>query len=960
MDLKTRRRIERYCAGCVAFVCLMVCVPQATWAAEYSVGLTVTAEKLGTPGEIVTHVFTLANQGSQNDGYNLEVNLPEGWTVFGVPTTVFVSAGEYEILFANLAIPETAEAREYQVVLQATSTSMATVSAQATARIEVAAVTDFAVAWEKLLDRARPGGRTKARIQVRNLGNTPDTYRVELRSQPEWEIRTDGHEVFLLPGQIATIEFSVQVPASAEAGTRYTVEIVIGSKREPSLLQSLRVSHTLGPPPPETVGGTLFPEWEVGCRLVIDETMDPMLTLTGSGDIPSIGELYVKLRLATEGVESAHARWVRSGWGLTLGSGAITGAFLGINGWPLFLIGPDNSEAWARLLFTDSAKGFSGHWACEAYGLRIMSISDTTEGFSVAEIQARYNFDDVSYVRCLLSNGQDQTGSATAFQGSGRFSLGGLVVDGFCAEVPPGYPKQAPRSSWSISGNYNGCPFPMGVRYSWTQSTLGSEPDTFLLIKRGLRATASVISRQEFFLVLDGSVDVAKSTDTPASTNEFSHSLSGSLASVIAPFSCGTRLGLTRTHDYLTGITSFSKTVEASAEVSLSGVQAGIRFCLERKEATPHSADRWDLTCLLGLPDFINWEGVTATPEITLSLDEAGSMLGVSVSGAAPYLAWFEWKTEASLSGECRWSTSVSVSFTGFFPFCGPIRGRVSGYLFIDSNENGLRDSAEPGLENVLLSTRGHEAITNSDGLYVFRPLMAGVHTVEIDALPMGFELMGASPIRVSVRGGEELRLDIPVRRQARLSGFVFDDANRDGQRNAGEGGIGGVGVAISGKGTTLTLRTNNVGQFGLNVVPGVYSVNILPATLPDRYELTTATRVEAVASERSSPSILFGANRPSRTVVVTFGPPTAAFSISPARPSVGSPLVVDASASRAVNAEIVRCEWEIAADGLRIATSGRTTEIVPRSSGTYRVRLVVTDSRGLKAASEKTIEVRP
>ena len=88
--------------------------------------------------------------------------------------------------------------------------------------------------------------------------------------------------------------------------------------------------------------------------------------------------------------------------------------------------------------------------------------------------------------------------------------------------------------------------------------------------------------------------------------------------------------------------------------------------------------------------------------------------------------------------------------------------------------------------------------------------------------------------------------------------------------------------------------------------------------------------------------------------------PRLAAGFFTPDQPSVGDTLSLDGSKSSAVNADIASYQWEVTIDDLRITASGRRVEIVLAQPGVWRVRLTVTDSNGLKAMTERVVEVQP
>ncbi len=65
----------------------------------------------------------------------------------------------------------------------------------------------------------------------------------------------------------------------------------------------------------------------------------------------------------------------------------------------------------------------------------------------------------------------------------------------------------------------------------------------------------------------------------------------------------------------------------------------------------------------------------------------------------------------------------------------------LSGYLFVDLNQNGERDGNEPGLPNISVLLDGSAtAVTAADGFYRFHPVAAGAHALSISSgTPSGF-----------------------------------------------------------------------------------------------------------------------------------------------------------------------------------------------------------------------------
>ncbi|HMD14538.1 MAG TPA: SdrD B-like domain-containing protein, partial [Bacteroidota bacterium] len=90
--------------------------------------------------------------------------------------------------------------------------------------------------------------------------------------------------------------------------------------------------------------------------------------------------------------------------------------------------------------------------------------------------------------------------------------------------------------------------------------------------------------------------------------------------------------------------------------------------------------------------------------------------------------------------------TSTVNNFGNYFPW-----NVVSGKVFDDLNENGIQDSAEPGMNHWLVHCYGDfsdSAWTDSTGAYIFKRVDAGMTTVSLDLKPSWEQIvpqMGAS-----------------------------------------------------------------------------------------------------------------------------------------------------------------------------------------------------------------------
>lgn len=175
----------------------------------------------------------------------------------------------------------------------------------------------------------------------------------------------------------------------------------------------------------------------------------------------------------------------------------------------------------------------------------------------------------------------------------------------------------------------------------------------------------------------------------------------------------------------------------------------------------------------------------------------------------------------------------------------------VTGAVYSDRNDNGRRDSGEPGLADVAIRLTGssafgavvRETLTNANGVYAFTGLPPGTYAVAQVQQPSGFfdgrESLGnrggtlandSFTGIVLISGQTAAGYDFGELEPGSLSGFVTVDRNNNGVRDPGEEGLAGVSLSLSGTtvaGTvTRTTTTDAAGRYSFgNLPPGTYAV---------------------------------------------------------------------------------------------------------------------------------------
>ena len=208
--------------------------------------------------------------------------------------------------------------------------------------------------------------------------------------------------------------------------------------------------------------------------------------------------------------------------------------------------------------------------------------------------------------------------------------------------------------------------------------------------------------------------------------------------------------------------------------------------------------------------------------------------------------------------------------------------------FWLDVDGDGEQDSAEPGLENVLvtlLDDMGNvvaTATTDANGFYEFVDLVPGTYTVEVPAAGPDSEAP-TTPISLTTTlasGDYDPTLDFgyePV--LGSLGDFVWEDFDADGIQDAGEPGIQGVSVELFDATTMTSLGTMTTGPTGEYLFTGLpqgdyYVVFGSPMGYvgsPDLQGADTAVDSDADPTTGQSPTVTLGLGEHNPTIDAGF-----------------------------------------------------------------------------------------
>ncbi|MBN1888053.1 MAG: hypothetical protein JW850_08675 [Thermoflexales bacterium] len=182
------------------------------------------------------------------------------------------------------------------------------------------------------------------------------------------------------------------------------------------------------------------------------------------------------------------------------------------------------------------------------------------------------------------------------------------------------------------------------------------------------------------------------------------------------------------------------------------------------------------------------------------------------------------------------------------------------GTVFDDRNGNGQQDTGETGIEGVSVTLDGVEtSLTDLNGAYTFSTTVAGAHTL-VETDPSGYRSTTPNSVRLDVAMGQSYRVDfgdVPASAGsgfATMYGVVFEDPNKNGVQDAGEGGLPNVTIQLDGG---VTTTTDLYGIYALSTATsGTHVVAEIP---PEGYFHTTQPSFELDVTLGESYQINFG-----------------------------------------------------------------------------------------------------
>lgn len=921
--------------------------------------------KEGSPGTFVTHVFAVVNDLPTAETYTLDFTAPTGWGVLGAPTSIALQPGEEGTLFVTVTIPPGALAGDYELKLMATSVTdpldtgseMGIVIVTPRNEIELLAPTGASIA---------PGDSMTYEFTLVNRGNMQDSYALGATSSRGLPITLSHTSIDLAPQERLNFTVVIAVPAATDPG-RDVLTVFAESVLFEAVDADAVVFTSVLPPAPDAVGGTVMEELPARIRLSIDKNVmtglfDSQLTFSTSGQIlggyfSSFFSLLDPFGPTIAKLSSFSILYRREPTTFAIGNVSkrltdllrlsCTGGSLGIdaelydlsiigggsNGETRFAghasLGPEVANAGIGYLgIRDGVSVSKSIWTLTAHAEPLEDWTMTLEG--------SLGLDGMLTSRAIFFNTTIDS-SGYFFSGS-AFSVGtffpGQRADTAGIEVSQRLRLTALSLSASLTHEWDNV-----IRDPLVQTRIQDDLG-FNLTATPLEDGPTLSSTLDFTwdryadATLKSDVSTLLSVSMTETSGTFPYALSGKVLEQIdhvlgshvrtATYAQGVGLSVDDFYLYFQVTEEQSFDIITDTELS-SSADFSLRF---RPEAALHEAS---ITFRNTYDDF----DLSTSFFIQVTDD-----LDITFDGS---ISWD--RHDASQIG-FGWGIAFNANVTIPLPFL-VTKGRIEGRAFIDRDGDGLYGLNDEPMQGIVVGTNQTDVSTNAEGYFRFPPMYPGDVTLTADQLPL--EAAVGDPVTASVLAGETVWINLPLQPVTVVSGEVFEDNNRDGTRDADEGGFAQVRVVLQSEddGSSRDAYTDLSGSFTISdVLPGAYTLFVGEDSLPDRFEFTTADTALISVGAWTPDIVSFGGFIREREVVITFQPPTADYQYSPEMPIAGSPVSFDASDSFDFDGIIVSYAWDFNGDGSDDSDQpfAEYTFVQP---GTFNVALTVTDDAG-------------
>lgn len=951
----------------LAIVLLMLLALSAVSVPVWAQGVAVTPtveQKFVNPGEFSTVSFTIENTGPLADTYTLSLALPSGWMAVSNLSPLSLASGASQTLFITFLVPPTTVADRFMLDLTADSQGFPAVSDTGRVNIDVRTQAQVQV-QTPLGQQVLPGSRVDYHFTITNNGNVPDIFEVTARTTRGFSLRIVPAQVGLLPGNNDTVNVSFDVPLDAETGVDQLM-LTVSSTVSPEVVSDVSVLTQILPPTAEAVVTNLLltiPA-QIGLLFTKDFVNDADTLSLDFHTSGALGDVRLDVGSSISDMMT----------GFTISSLDIGVRSIPDDGFNFNIARTPNSTSISSTVAFSVGRVTARYFTSEAQSFSI--VQPQTPTLSVDPPRTISNFS----VRGAFGSptGLSLTGDMTLSDIFGDVDRSGRLDLNYRMEE-----VQAKAGVFLTGPNFNGGSIDQeGLRASAGLSSgpylifpsfelTNNNVNEFLqTTSHKLRAgvVVGIVLPELPVIRLDLSTEKAQT-----SANNMGQVINGptrfidrrtlSISYELGPNSLSMSQRHEEVHDELTGDIFFTDGTHLSARSSMFSpliLSGSLDDAITRNQADQIVDFTWSRVLSM---QFI---GNLLNGGIALIFDDKRTLYSANLA-FSPSVD-MQWSLGFNIGflrlGPSNPSKTLTLGVTSRFalPLPVAVKGQLEGTVFVDENENGVFDAGDTPLSGLVVNASGQRVSTNANGFYRTPPVDPGMQEVYIEELPSGVSTAEKLPMHMQVLAGQRLKVNIPLKRVAAVSGIVFNDGNRNGVMDDGEGGLTNIHLVLLGGGVRVDTMTNANGRFGFaNLQPGNYRVVIDENSLPDRFDLTTSGDVSIEVISGGQVDVRIGASEKQRQVVITFRPPQAVFEFSPAQPRVGETVMFNASDSFDPDGSIKRYDWDFDGDGqVDATTTSAFIEHAFATDGTFEVMLRVTDNDNNTGQVSRTIMVTP
>jgi len=893
------------------------------------------------PGDFVTHSFLITNNGP-NATFDLELDLTEGLSTLGLPSSIQIKNGESIPVILTLVVSTTTRAGVNEVTLVATSQSSSAITDNATAFIDVIEIASVEVLAPNEI-RIQAGTTIGINFVVMNTGNSINEFEIEVDTDSQLNVTVEPALINLLPGESKLVMVMADVPENIVAQFVSIVITVTSTTSSDVKLEMLRIIEIL-PPGPEFFSTNLNLEIPLQLNTSIGKSINGALhdldiAATGSVSLELPDGPNLGVRVQGFGGDNDPTQVVVdigfSDFLISVAAGEEFFADLSLDPLSVSVVLAGGDQLYLANLFTTiDGLTVAGSFAAtkNEAGLRTRMTSQFVSPISQF-LTFQFNIGLLSEDPFGEAPDEKNVGVRIRFNEPRLTIAAGIELQEQNTKKDPKFPisstlsselqtritleRYLPMFTFEITNDLNrglgpGSLFP--INNSFTTLLFKAEQNLIDALRvewiSKVSLIKSIVSSEDFTLV----------------ENSLGMDLDLGLIGFTARFQSDQNIDNVR--QFTDSVSGVSATVEIfESPVSLS----------------------------LSIQSFFN--GLSNTTTISrvsvVDINFGYRVNGISLGASGGF----------ELGNSETMGANLSFQFASQFDFPTSIpgKGQIEGHVFADENGNGRRDEGEVDLPDIILQIGGFRVITGSNegmlGFYRSPPIQPGTFFIDLAELPTNLTTGIETPIEVTIRAGQRKTMDIPLIPVSGIEGIVFNDLDQDGELDGNEPGLGAIALLLTGEhlDEPNRIRTNSTGQFFVpNLPAGEYTVVLDESTLPERFALTTPRELTFNLQIAERRSVAFGAFQRPQTIMFS---PDADFSFEPQNPVVGQTVHFDASNSIDFDGQIISYEWDFNGDSI-IDAKGMVVEHIFEVSDTFTVLLMVTDNDNLIGIHEVNITV--